>query len=78
MTIYEKAKSLVTAREAAEHYGLTVNSHGRDFCCLKGSLTPTLTLIRENELFRTARETPTMSILVYIVSPQPQSTTHYY
>ena len=22
MTIYEKAKSLVTAREAAEHYGL--------------------------------------------------------
>ena len=27
MTIYEKAKSLVTAREAAEHYGLT-NRHG--------------------------------------------------
>ena len=31
MTIYEKAKSLVTAREAAEHYGLTVNRYGR--CC---------------------------------------------
>ena len=28
MTIYEKAKSLVTAREAAEHYGLTVNRYG--------------------------------------------------
>ena len=27
MTIYEKAKSLVTAREAAEHYGLTVNRY---------------------------------------------------
>ena len=29
MTIYEKAKSLVTAREAAEHYGLTVNRYPR-------------------------------------------------
>ena len=28
MTIYEKAKNLVTAREAAEHYGLTVNRYG--------------------------------------------------
>ncbi len=28
MTIYEKAKSLVTAREATEHYGLTVNRYG--------------------------------------------------
>ena len=28
MTIYEKAKSLVTAREAAEHYGLMVNRYG--------------------------------------------------
>lgn len=32
MTIYEKAKGLATAREAAEHYGLTVDRRGMALC----------------------------------------------
>ena len=33
MTIYEKAKSLVTAREAAEHYDATRSKGGADNHC---------------------------------------------
>ena len=32
MINFKSVKSLVTAREAAEHYGLTVNSHGMALC----------------------------------------------
>ena len=44
MTIYEKAKSLVTAREAAEHYGLTVNRHGMAVCPFHGDHNPSMKL----------------------------------
>ena len=40
MTIYEKAKSLVTACEAAEHYGLTVNRYGMRFVLSMAITTP--------------------------------------
>ena len=42
MTIYEKAKSLVTAREAAEHYGLKVNSHGMALCPFHDDHNPSM------------------------------------
>ena len=32
MIDFKSVKSLVTAREAAEHYGLTVNRHGMALC----------------------------------------------
>ena len=44
MTIYEKAKSLVTAREAAEHYGLTVNRHGMALCPFHDDHNPSMKL----------------------------------
>ena len=44
MTIYEKAKSLVTAREAAEHYGLNVNSHGMALCPFHDDHNPSMKL----------------------------------
>ena len=44
MTIYEKAKSLVTAREAAEHYGLIVNSRGMAVCPFHDDHTPSMKL----------------------------------
>ena len=44
MTIYEKAKSLVTAREAAEHYGLTVNSRGMALCPFHDDQNPSMKL----------------------------------
>ena len=44
MTIYEKAKSLVTAREAGEHYGLTVNSRGMAVCPFHDDHNPSMKL----------------------------------
>ena len=44
MTIYEKAKSLVTAREAAEHYGLTVNRYGMALCPFHDDHNPSMKL----------------------------------
>ena len=44
MTIYEKAKSLVTAREAAEHYGLTVNRYGMALCPFHDDQNPSMKL----------------------------------
>ena len=44
MTIYEKAKSLVTAREAAEHYGLTVNRYGLALCPFHDDHNPSMKL----------------------------------
>ena len=44
MTIYEKAKSLVIAREAAEHYGLTVNSRGMAVCPFHDDHNPSMKL----------------------------------
>ena len=44
MTIYEKAKSLVTAREAAEHYGLTVNRYGMALCPFHDDHKPSMKL----------------------------------
>ena len=44
MTIYEKAKSLVTAREAAEHYGLNVNSRGMAVCPFHDDHNPSMKL----------------------------------
>ena len=44
MTIYEKAKSLVTAREAAEHYGLTVNRYGMALCPFHDDHDPSMKL----------------------------------
>ena len=44
MTIYEKAKSLVTAREAAEHYGLSVNSRGMALCPFHDDQNPSMKL----------------------------------
>ena len=44
MTIYEKAKSLVTAREAAEHYGLSVNSRGMALCPFHDDHNPSMKL----------------------------------
>ena len=44
MTIYEKAKGLVTAREAAEHYGLTVNRHGMALCPFHDDHNPSMIL----------------------------------
>ena len=44
MTIYEKAKGLVTAREAAEHYGLTVNRHGMAVCPFHDDHNPSMKL----------------------------------
>ena len=44
MTIYEKAKSLVTAREAAEHYGLMVNRYGMALCPFHDDHNPSMKL----------------------------------
>lgn len=44
MTIYKKAKSLVTAREAAEHYGLTVNRYGMALCPFHDDHNPSMKL----------------------------------
>lgn len=44
MTIYEKAKGLVTAREAAEHYGLNVNSRGMAVCLFHDDHNPSMKL----------------------------------
>ena len=44
MTIYEKVKSLVTAREAAEHYGLTVNRYGMALCPFHDDHRPSMKL----------------------------------
>jgi len=44
MTIYEKAKGLVTASEAAEHYGLTVNRHGMALCPFHDDHNPSMKL----------------------------------
>lgn len=44
MTIYEKAKSPVTAREAAEHYGLTVNRYGMALCPFHDDHNPSMKL----------------------------------
>ena len=44
MTIYEKAKSLVTAREAAKHYGLTVNRYGMALCPFHDDHNPSMKL----------------------------------
>ena len=44
MTIYEKAKSLVTAREAAEHYGLMVNRYGMALCPFHDDHNPSIEL----------------------------------
>ena len=44
MTIYEKAKSLVTAREAAEHYGLTANRYGMALCPFHDDHKPSMKL----------------------------------
>ena len=44
MTIYEKAKSLVTAREAAEHYGLSVSSRGMALCPFHDDHNPSMKL----------------------------------
>lgn len=44
MTTYEKAKSLVTAREAAEHYGLTVNRYGMALCPFHDDHNPSMKL----------------------------------
>ena len=44
MMIYEKAKRLVTAREAAEHYGLNVNRHGMALCPFHDDHKPSMKL----------------------------------
>ena len=44
MMIYEKAKRLVTAREAAEHYGLTVNRYGMALCPFHDDHNPSMKL----------------------------------
>ena len=44
MTIYEKAKDLVTAREAAENYGLTVNRNGMACCPFHDDHHPSMKL----------------------------------
>ena len=44
MMIYGKAKRLVTAREAAEHYGLTVNSRGMALCPFHDDHNPSMKL----------------------------------
>ena len=44
MTIYEKAKSLVTARGAAEHYGLTVDRNGMALCPFHDDHHPSMKL----------------------------------
>ena len=44
MIDFKSVKSLVTAREAAEHYGLTVNRHGMALCPFHDDHTPSLKL----------------------------------
>ena len=44
MIDFKSVKSLVTAREAAEHYGLTVNSHGMALCPFHDDYNPSMKL----------------------------------
>lgn len=44
MMIYEKAKRLVTAREAVEHYGLTVDRYGMALCPFHDDHNPSMKL----------------------------------
>ena len=44
MTDFKAIKSLVTAREAAEHYGLTVNSRGMALCPFHDDHNPSMKL----------------------------------
>ena len=44
MIDFKSVKSLVTAREAAEHYGLTVNSHGMAVCPFHDDHNPSMKL----------------------------------
>ena len=44
MIDFKSVKSLVTAREAAEHYGLTVNRHGMAVCPFHDDHDPSMKL----------------------------------
>ncbi|MBQ6397701.1 MAG: hypothetical protein IJI06_06080 [Oscillospiraceae bacterium] len=44
MIDFKSVKSLVTAREAAEHYGLTVNRHGMALCPFNDDHNPSMKL----------------------------------
>lgn len=44
MIDFKAIKSLVTAREAAEHYGLTVNSRGMALCPFHDDHNPSMKL----------------------------------
>ena len=44
MIDFKSVKSLVTAREAAEHYGLTVNRHGMALCPFHDDHNPSMKL----------------------------------
>ena len=44
MIDFKSIKGLVTAREAAEHYGLTVNSHGMALCPFHDDHNPSMKL----------------------------------
>ena len=44
MIDFKSVKGLVTAREAAEHYGLTVNSHGMALCPFHDDHDPSMKL----------------------------------
>ena len=44
MIDFKSVKSLVTAREAAEHYGLTVNRHGMAVCPFHDDHNPSMKL----------------------------------
>ena len=44
MIDFKSVKSLVTALEAAEHYGLTVNRHGMALCPFHDDHNPSMKL----------------------------------
>ena len=44
MIDFKSVKSLVSAREAAEHYGLTVSSHGMAVCPFHDDHNPSMKL----------------------------------